>query len=109
MNFGKWTSVLEFLKDKNEAGKYSICHCSQCNGTYVHHRAYINDDGDFVLSEDTLQKLLDEFKYSTDFDVSSDDSKKGFYFARHNSLGPKRYDEVIRSLVKHEYGEDDEY
>lgn len=60
LNVGQWLSFLLFLVEQNQRGRTSNCDCSQCNGSYSQHRAYINQDGDFVLSEDTLMSVISD-------------------------------------------------
>lgn len=112
MTSGEWNAVLQFLEESNNRGRELICRCSQCNGTYVKHRAYINSDGDFVLSQDTLNKLLDDFKCTKDFEHGLDKDKWGYWFAKYDrgckDIGWSAEEHRnIRALVKKEYTEDD--
>lgn len=111
MNYGEWMAILEFLEEHNDSGKREICRCSQCDGTYVHDRAYVNSDGDFVISRDTLSSLLDEFKYSDSFSFNHQTKEFGRYFAKYwdaaqgpnAKAGIQEEDRIMKSLVKKEY------
>lgn len=113
MTHGEWQAVLQYLEEKNNSGRQCICHCSQCTGTYTKHRAYINSDGDFVLSKDTLMSLLSDYKYTISFDRRLDPDKSGYYFNRYWNNGKKdgfstEERRVIAALVKMEY-DNEEY
>lgn len=110
---GEWNAVLQFLESQNNRGNECVCRCCQCTGTYTHRRAYINDDGDFVLSEDTLSTLLEDFKWTEDFKQNGmDESKWGRWFTQYwqaaKKYGPTEEENRIkRSLVKKEYNEEE--
>jgi hypothetical protein len=115
MNHGTWMAILTYLEEANDEGKQEICRCSQCDVTYKYNRAYINDDGDFVLSQSTLSSLLEDYK--------NDD---GHLFNMYKTAGPMgRYVQIYKrnqeingsneeenrlgsSLVKKEYTREDE-
>ena len=112
MNNGEWNAILTYLEEKNNNGKEEICRCSQCNGTFKYDRAYINDDGDFVISQDTLRSLLIDARdnYEKLFTVNASDlSKAGSCFAKYwqKEMETNTEDARLQSaLAKREYGED---
>lgn len=111
MNHGEWQAILQFLEAKNDSGRECICRCSQCTGTYVKHRAYLNDEGDFVLSEDTLMKLLSDFKYTSMFDNKGSPEKNGYWFQKYWSNVStdltKEEERVKNALIRKEYNEEE--
>lgn len=113
MNNGEWNAVLQFLESENNRGNECICRCSQCTGTYTHRRAYINEDGDYVLSSDTLNNLLEDYKWTDNFQHNGqDESKWGHWFVRYWQAAKKdgsltEENRVKQSLVKREYDEEE--
>lgn len=95
MTIGMWEAILQFLEYENDRGKECFCHCGQCHGSYSYHRAYINSEGDFVLSQSTLQFLLEEYKSGKNFESGTDPSKHGYWYAKY-------WDAATRNGLSHE-------
>ena len=78
-------AILQFMEEKNNLGKKKN-DCPNCDNCYTYNRAYINQDGDYVFSKDTLTELLDVYKYSKKFEP------------RTSGLGDSYYEKYLDSL-----------